>query len=142
PDVFAAVIDELGRVVPDATDVDFVAGVEARGFLFAGALAYQLGCGTLAVRKAGQLPPPTLRRPDSLEYRTAGIAIPDGLVAGRRVLLIDDVLATGGTMRAAGELLVEAGATVPALAVVLELDALRGRDLLAGLAPLYSLLRV
>ena len=142
PNVFDAVVDELAQVLADTADIDLVAGVEARGFLFAGALARQLRCGILPVRKAGKLPPPTLRRSYVLEYGSADIEIPAGLAAGRRVVLIDDVLATGGTLRAAAELLVEAGATVAAVGVIVELDALRGRDELRGLAPLHSLLRL
>jgi adenine phosphoribosyltransferase len=139
--VFGTVVRELARAVQPG-EVDLIAGVEARGFLFAGALACELGCGILPVRKAGKLPPPTLRRSYELEYGSADIEIPVGLVAGRRVLLIDDVLATGGTLRAAAELLTDAGAIVAALAVIVELDALGGRKLLTGFGSLHSLLRL
>ena len=141
PAVFATVVQELARAVQPG-DVDLIAGIEARGFLFAGALARELDCGILPVRKAGKLPPPTLRRSYELEYGSADIEIPVGLVASRRVLLIDDVLATGGTLRAAAELIAEAGGTVAALSVIVELDALGGRKQLAGLASLHSLLRL
>jgi adenine phosphoribosyltransferase len=137
---FDAVIHGLARSAGDGVDV--VAGVEARGFLVAGALARQLGCGVVPVRKAGKLPPPTLRRSYDLEYGSAEIEIPDGVLAGRRVLLVDDVLATGGTLRAAAELLGEAGATVVAMAVIVELSALAGRAALAGLPPLDALLTI
>lgn len=141
PTVFATVVRELARAVQPG-DVDLVAGVEARGFLFAGALACELGCGILPVRKAGKLPPPTLRRSYDLEYGSADIEIPVGLVPGRRVLLIDDVLATGGTLRAAAELIADAGGMVTAMAVIVELDALGGRAMLTGLGSLHSLLRL
>ena len=78
----------------------------------------------MPVRKAGKLPPPTLRRAYALEYGTAEIEVPVGLLDGKRVLLVDDVLATGGTMRAAVDLLVEAGGTVVGLGVLLELGFL------------------
>ncbi|MDQ1752631.1 MAG: adenine phosphoribosyltransferase, partial [Pseudonocardiales bacterium] len=111
---FDAVIHGLARSAGNGVDV--VAGVEARGFLIAGALARQLGCGVVPVRKAGKLPPPTLRRSYDLEYGSAEIEVPAGVLGGRRVLLVDDVLATGGTLRAAAELLAEAGATVVGMA--------------------------
>ncbi|MCU1658841.1 MAG: adenine phosphoribosyltransferase [Pseudonocardiales bacterium] len=141
---FGAAIHALGDHVRanHAQSVDLVAGVEARGFLIAGALARELNCGLLPVRKAGKLPPPTVRRTYTLEYGTAEIEVPLGLLDGRRVLLVDDVLATGGTLRAAAALLHEAGGTVVGLGVLLELGFLDGRALLDGLAPLHALLRV
>ncbi|MBN9618142.1 MAG: adenine phosphoribosyltransferase [Actinobacteria bacterium] len=137
---FDAVVHGLAASAGDGVDV--VAGVEARGFLVAGALARQLGCGLVPVRKAGKLPPPTRRRSYDLEYGSAEIEVPDGVLAGQRVLLVDDVLATGGTLRAAAELLAECGATVVAMAVVIELGDLSGRAALDGLAPLDALLTV
>jgi adenine phosphoribosyltransferase len=92
------------------------------------------------VRKAGKLPPPTLRRAYDLEYGSAEIEVPDGMLTGRRVLLVDDVLATGGTLRAAAELLADAGATVAAMAVIVELGFLNGRTALAGLPEFGALL--
>lgn len=136
-DAFAMVVRELAAVAPD---VDVVAGVEARGFLLAGAIAGRLGRGLVPVRKAGKLPPPTLRQAYQLEYGRAEIEVPSTLLAGRRVLLVDDVLATGGTMRAAADLIMRAGGEVVALAVVLELAALNGRDALGGAAALTALL--
>lgn len=138
PQTFAAVVAALSGV-PDGS-VDLVAGVEARGFFLAGALAIEHGCGIVPIRKAGKLPPPTLSRSYDLEYGSAEIEVPAGLLDGRRVLLVDDVLATGGTLRAAAELLTEAGATVVALAVVIELGLLNGRQALADLPPLTALL--
>jgi adenine phosphoribosyltransferase len=137
---FDAVIHGLAGTATDR--VDIVAGIEARGFLLAGALARQLGCGVTPVRKAGKLPPPTVRRAYELEYGRAEIEVPVGLLEGKRVLLVDDVLATGGTMRAAAELLGQAGATVVGMAVILELSFLAGRDALAGLPRLDALLTV
>ena len=136
---FGATVAALAKVAPE---VDVVAGVEARGFLLAGAIARELGCGLVPVRKAGKLPPPTVRRAYQLEYGTAEVEVPTHVLQGRRVLVVDDVLATGGTMRAAADLVTEAGGTVVGLAVLLELGFLAGRDVLAGLAPLTALLTV
>jgi adenine phosphoribosyltransferase len=138
---FAAAIGALADHVRSGAPVDLVAGIEARGFLVAGALAGELGCGLVAVRKAGKLPPPTVRRSYDLEYGRAEIEVPVGLLGGTRVFLVDDVLATGGTMRAAADLLAKAGATVVGLGVLLELSVLDGRAQLAGVAPLHALLR-
>ena len=136
---FDAVIHALAEAAaPNGADV--VAGVEARGFLIAGALARQLGCGLVPVRKAGKLPPPTLRRAYELEYGSAEIEVPAGLLDGKRVVVVDDVLATGGTMRAAADLISEAGATIVELAVIVELAFLGGRAVVADVAPLHSLL--
>jgi adenine phosphoribosyltransferase len=121
--------------------VQLVAGIEARGFLIAGALACELGCGLVPVRKAGKLPPPTVRRAYQLEYGTAEIEVPVRVLDGMRVLVVDDVLATGGTMRAAVDLVHQAGGTVVGLAVLLELTFLSGRAVLDGVAPLHTLLR-
>jgi adenine phosphoribosyltransferase len=135
---FDAVIHGLAAAADDG--VDIVAGIEARGFLIAGALARQLGSGVLPVRKAGKLPPPTVRRAYDLEYGSAEIEVPVGLLDGKRVLVVDDVLATGGTMRAAADLLDDAGATVVGMAVIVELGFLDGRAALTGLPPLEALL--
>ncbi|SHG65211.1 adenine phosphoribosyltransferase [Jatrophihabitans endophyticus] len=134
-DGFAATVTALGPTEP----VDLVAGIEARGFVLAGALAHELGCGLVPVRKAGKLPPPTVRRSYDLEYGSAEIEVPVGVLEGKRVLVVDDVLATGGTLRASVELLAEAGATVVELAVILEIAALGGRAALADLPPLRAL---
>jgi adenine phosphoribosyltransferase len=130
---FAAVTDALAELVGGA---DLVAGIDARGFLLAGAVAHRLGVGVLAIRKGGKLPPPVHSRSYTLEYGTATLEIPaEGIeLAGRRVAIIDDVLATGGTVAAARDLLTVAGAVVTGAALVLELTALGGRGLLDPLA--------
>jgi adenine phosphoribosyltransferase len=137
---FDAVIRALATsALCGADTVDIVAGIEARGFLIAGALACELGCGLVPVRKAGKLPPPTLRRSYELEYGSAEIEVPEGLLAGKRVVLVDDVLATGGTLRAAADLIAAAGGTVAGMAVIVELGVLGGRAALSGLPELRAL---
>ncbi|WP_433527446.1 adenine phosphoribosyltransferase [Nocardia pseudovaccinii] len=140
PEGFRAVIDCLAACAPDA---DLVAGVDARGFIIGAGVAATLGTGVMAVRKAGKLPPPVISREYSLEYGTASLEIPaDGVeLKGRRILLLDDVLATGGTLAAAADLFRAAGAEIIAAAVVLELSFLNGRDR-QGDYPLTSVVRV
>lgn len=127
---FSAVIDHLAGC---AGEIDLVAGIEARGFIFGAPVAHALGVGFLPVRKAGKLPHVTLQTSYDLEYGSASIEIhADSVSPGTRVLVIDDVLATGGTAAATARLLEEAGAVVTRLAFLLEISALGGRALLAG----------
>ena len=110
-----------------------VVGLEARGFIFGTAVALELGVGFVPVRKAGKLPAQTVSLDYSLEYGTATIEIhEDAVLARERVVVVDDVLATGGTAAAAVELLEQVGAEVVAVDVVVELAALRGRERLEG----------
>ena len=126
-----AITDAL--VAPFAGRFDLVAGIEARGFLLGAAAAYAAGTGVLAVRKGGKLPPETLSVRYDLEYGSAELEIGSGrFPVGARVLVLDDVLATGGTVAATCALLERAGATVTGVGVVLELVALGGRAALAG----------
>src|SRR3954470_22624947 len=137
-------LDAVSQALADiAKGADLVAGVDARGFLLGGAVAIKLGIGVLAVRKGGKLPPPVHRETHTLEYGTATLEVPaEGIeLAGRSIIIIDDVLATGGTVAATAQLLRTCGATVTGAAVVLELTALGGRAVLEPL-PVTSLLVV
>ncbi|GAA4778137.1 adenine phosphoribosyltransferase [Actinomycetospora chlora] len=123
-----------------ADDADVVVGIEARGFLLGAAVAHALGVGVVAVRKQGKLPMVAATRSYDLEYGSATLELPaEVLRPGARALLVDDVLATGGTAAAAAELVEGAGAQVAAVAVVLELPALHGRERLDG-HPVHALL--
>ena len=120
-------------VEPYRGQIDAVAGVEARGFLLSATAAYELGIGTLLIRKPGKLPGTVLSRDYDLEYGSASLEVqPADLPLGSRVLLVDDVLATGGTLAAAASLIEEAGWIVAGISVVMELDGLGGRDKLPG----------
>lgn len=113
--------------------VDAVAGLESRGFILAAPLAIELGVGMITVRKAGRLPGPVIGVDYALEYGTARMELrPETIQQGQRVLVIDDVLATGGTGAAAIELVERSGGEVVALAMLLELAALGGRRKLDG----------
>lgn len=114
--------------------VDAIAGLESRGFILAAPLATALGIGMITVRKAGKLPGPVIGVDYELEYGQARMELrPDSVEPGSRVLIIDDVLATGGTAAAAVKLIEQCQAEVVAVAVLLELGALKGREKLPGL---------
>ena len=131
PAGLAAVIEALSA---GTGQVDKVAGIEARGFIFAAPVAFRLGAGFVPVRKAGKLPAATYTQDYELEYGTATIEVHrDAFAPGDRVLIVDDVLATGGTARATADLVHQAGATVAGLSVLLELEFLHGRDKLRDL---------
>ncbi len=113
--------------------IDLIAGIEARGFLFAAAIAVPLGAGVLLIRKDGKLPGATIAEDYALEYGTDRIAMhEDALVPGQRVLLVDDLIATGGTARAAIRLLKKAGAVVTQAQFLVDLPDLGGADALRG----------
>jgi len=136
---FRSVIDGIR----DANgDFDVVAGIEARGFLIAAPLAYAAGVGVVPIRKAGKLPSKVVSTSYALEYGTATIEMhADAVRPGQRVLVVDDVLATGGTLLAALGLLRDIGAAVSGVSVILELAGLGGRPRLDGW-PLHTVLTV
>ncbi len=137
---FRAVIDGLKYHYRDA-QVDVVLGIEARGFIFAPALAYALGAGFVPVRKPKKLPAECVSVRYDLEYGTDCLEMhKDAVVDGTRVLIVDDLLATGGTAAAASRMVKEAGGTVAGIGFVVELTFLGGRAKLAG-HDVFSLLQ-
>jgi len=127
PEAFGAVIEGLAGAFADRS-IAVVAAAEARGFIFGAPLALRLGAGFVPIRKPGKLPYSTVALDYQLEYGNDRLEVhTDALGPGRRVLLIDDVLATGGTMRACCELVQRTGAEVVACAFVIELTFLQGR---------------
>ncbi|MCE5250008.1 adenine phosphoribosyltransferase [bacterium] len=132
PQAFAETVKLLVRSV-HGSDINAVVGIEARGFIFGGAVAKELGVGFIPIRKPGKLPAATIHESYELEYGTDSIEMhADALAKGDRVLLLDDLLATGGTMKAAASLIEKVGAEVVKIAFVVELTFLNGRDKLAG----------
>lgn len=137
PVVFAAVIADVAH--RHEGEIDLVAGIEARGFVLGAALAHALGVGFIPVRKAGKLPGRTASISYDLEYGSATIEVhADDIADGARVLLVDDVLATGGTAVAAWDLLTSVGAHVVAFETVIELSFLGGRERL-GERPTHAI---
>jgi adenine phosphoribosyltransferase len=144
-DGFTAVVEALaagGRDETGATVVDKVIGMEARGFILAAPVALTLGCGFVPVRKAGKLPRATHAVSYALEYGEATLELHrDAIAPGERVLLVDDVLATGGTVHATAELVERCGGTTAGVAVLMELGFLDGRSAVGEL-PFTSLMTV
>ena len=137
--LFAGAIDLMAARHADA-GIDACVGIDARGFIFAAAAAKQLGTGFVPVRKKGKLPWKTHEESYSLEYGAATVAIhQDALQPGARVLLLDDLLATGGTAAAAVKLLKKIGAEIVEIGFLIELGFLNGREKMNG-APINSLI--
>ncbi|MFJ6956604.1 adenine phosphoribosyltransferase [Micromonospora aurantiaca (nom. illeg.)] len=140
-EAFRAVIDGI-IAYHEPESFDTVAGIEARGFVLAAAVAYATGVGVVPVRKAGKLPRATHSASYALEYGEATLEVhQDAFTAGHRVLVLDDVLATGGTAEATLDLVERAGGTVAGFTVLLELGFLEGRKRLAQ-RPVHALLTV
>jgi adenine phosphoribosyltransferase len=132
PEGFRLAIDSLADPYLE-TPIDVVVGIESRGFILGSAVADRIGAGFVPVRKVGKLPSATLRASYALEYGTDALEIHrDGVETGQRVLIVDDLLATGGTAKATVELVTQLGGTVEGVAVLIELVALQGRKRLAG----------
>jgi len=137
---FRHAIDSIGDRYLDQR-IDVVVGVEARGFIMGSALAYKLGAGNVLVRKRGKLPYRTHQTTYALEYGTDTLEIhQDAIRPGQRVVVADDLLATGGTISAAVNLVRQLGGNIIEVAFLIELTGLKGRERLAGL-PVFSLLQ-
>jgi adenine phosphoribosyltransferase len=132
PEGFKAVIDHLAAPFT-GKGIDLVVGIESRGFILGGAVADRLDAGFCPIRKPGKLPAKTIRESFQLEYGSDSLELHyDAVTPGQRVLVVDDVLATGGTARAAASLVRQLGGNLHALAFLIELTFLKGRDQLAG----------
>ena len=140
-DAFRALIDAFAERYQDAK-IDAIAGIDARGFIIGAALAYRLGCGFIPVRKAGKLPFSTMCESYSLEYGESTVEVhTDAAEAGDHVLVVDDLIATGGTILAAAKLMQRLGARIVEAAVVIDLPALGGSARLQALGvPGFALL--
>lgn len=139
PAALNVVIAEMAEASKEL-GADLVGGLDARGFLLGSAVAYEMGTGILAIRKKGKLPPPVITQEYTTEYSSAALEIPaNGVdISGKSIVLVDDVLATGGTLIAARDLIERAGGRVAGYVVVLEVPGLGGRERLDG-APLVVL---
>ena len=128
PDAFREVIDQMADQVKDSA-VDLVVGMESRGFIFSAPLAYQLHAGFVPVRKLGKLPAETIEVEYDLEYGTATLEIhKDAIKPGQRVLIVDDLLATGGTVQGTIELVQRLGGEIAGLSFMVERTGLHGRE--------------
>ncbi|NLD73236.1 MAG: adenine phosphoribosyltransferase [Chloroflexi bacterium] len=141
PDGFRAAVDALRDHYADRNDIDLVAAIEARGFLFAAPLAYLMRAGLVPIRKPGKLPASTTSIEYSLEYGSNTLEMhTDAIVPGQKVLVVDDVLATGGSAKAAVELIERLGGEVIGVAFLAELTFLNGIAKLHGY-DVYSVIR-
>lgn len=140
PDAFQEAVNIMCRHY-ESEDIDAIAAAEARGFLFAAPMALQMHLPLVPLRKPGKLPYRTHALQYELEYGSAELHVHvDGVASGSRVLLVDDLLATGGTLKAACQLVEKAGGLVAGCAVLIELDFLHGRELLCPF-DVYSVMR-
>lgn len=140
PPAFKYAIDELAARYKDEK-IDMIVAMESRGFIFAAPLAYRLGAGFVPARKPGKLPAETISVQYSLEYGTDKVEMhKDACCPGQRVLIVDDLLATGGTAAATVQLVEKLGGKVVGIAFLIELTFLNGRDRLKGY-PIFSLIQ-
>jgi len=139
PDAFGEIVERMATQARE-WGAEAVAGIEARGFLFGAPVALSLGVPFVPIRKVGKLPGETVQEKYALEYGTAVLEVQrDAALPGRRVVIVDDLLATGGTTRAAAALVAALGGTVAGVSVLIELEALGGRAAL-GETPIQALL--
>ncbi|MGQ9520640.1 MAG: adenine phosphoribosyltransferase [Candidatus Fervidibacter sp.] len=132
PQLFRAVIDIFEQIYKDR-NIDVIAAVESRGFIFAAPLAIRLGAGFVPLRKSGKLPYMTYKVHYALEYGIEALEMHvDAIKPGQRVLIMDDLLATGGTAQASARLVLQAGGVIDSFAFVIELTELKGREKLQG----------
>ncbi|RMG69189.1 MAG: adenine phosphoribosyltransferase [Calditrichaeota bacterium] len=130
-DVFAAAVDQMYGPYKEE-EINKIVGIESRGFIFGAAMAYKLNAGFIPVRKPGKLPAETLSEEYQLEYGTDSLEVHlDGIEAGDRVLVIDDLLATGGTAQATCTLVEKLGGQIVGLSFLIELTSLKGREKLS-----------
>ena len=140
-DTLPLIIDYLCEQFKDIK-IDYIAGIESRGFIFGMPMAYKLGCGFVPVRKPNKLPAETISQEYKLEYGTDKIEIhKDAFGSGDNVLIIDDLLATGGTAEAAAKLVKKTGANLVGMAFLIELEALNGREKLNDSGKIVSMLK-
>lgn len=139
PEVFQNIIDNMYEMVKDL-NIDYIAAIESRGYLFGAPLAYKMGAGIVLIRKPGKLPAEVVRQEYTLEYGTDALEMhKDAIEKGKKVLLIDDLLATGGTIKAAAQLVDKVGAKVIGALFLLELQELSSAARLP--IPVYSLVK-
>ncbi|MBI1979343.1 MAG: adenine phosphoribosyltransferase [Elusimicrobia bacterium] len=139
-DIFKQVVDQIADHFK-SKKIDTVTGIESRGFIFGAPVAYKLDAGLVPIRKKGKLPYKTISATYSLEYGTDTLEMhEDAIQPGTKVLIVDDLLATGGTARATAELVEKAGGTIVGLAFVIELEFLKGRKNLNGY-DIFSLIK-
>jgi len=132
PEAFSTVIDSMADKLA-SVDFDYIAGIEARGFIIGSALAYKTGKGFIPIRKKGKLPYTTISREYNLEYGSAAIEMhADAVRKGSKIVIVDDLLATGGSAKAASELVTEAGGDVKCTLFLIELEFLKGREQLSS----------
>jgi adenine phosphoribosyltransferase len=140
-DAFRETINRLVDLFRDK-GIELIVGIEARGFIIGAPLAYELRCGFVPVRKKGKLPAATLSKTYDLEYGSATLEIHrDAIHPGQRVLIVDDLLATGGTTKAVCAMVEELGGNIVGVGFVIELEALKGREKLSP-HPVYSLIQL
>lgn len=138
--VFKSIIDAIGRNY-DAARIDSIVCIEARGFLIGSALAYRLGCGLVPVRKKGKLPWKVYRQSYDLEYGQDQIEVhQDAITPGQNILIVDDVIATGGTVEAVVKLVKEMKGNIVGAAFLIELTELNGKERLQDI-PVFSLIK-